>query len=73
MQFANMINTISIFHLIINILYIRLVKVSKNTCGICMTIFADILQNSAGYCIMMLANVPKRTKKELIGKKCLTL
>ncbi len=73
MQFANTKNTASTFNLIINVVYIQLVKISKNGCGICMTIFADVLQNAAGYCIMMLANVPKRTEKELIGKKCLTL
>lgn len=67
MQFANIQNTASTFYLIINILYIKLVKMSKNVCGICMTIFADVLQNAAGCCIMILANVPKRTKKELIG------
>lgn len=51
----------------------NLVKMPKNTCGICMTIFADVLQNAAGYCIMVVANVPNGAKKELVGKKCLTL
>lgn len=50
-----------------------MVNIHKKVCGICTVNFRILLQTDFECSIIVTANVPNETEKELIGKKCLTL